>query len=157
MLENETRTRIEIPRIGQDGDIIITGRTTQSVLSAKNRIELLISSKRWNEPFTHFVSIPLNTVLIKEHFDEFKKSVLKDFSTNRGVEESLFQVPSKLHLTICTLVLLNEKELQIAKSVLHDIVQDVLGKEPLDIVLKSLEYMNDDPAAVDVLYGKVFF
>ena len=154
-LENETKTRIEIPRRGEDGDVVITGKNSSSVLSAKNRIELLISSKRWKEPFTHFVSIPLNDDSIKERFTEFKSVVLNDFSTDNGVEESLFQIPAKLHLTICTLVLLNEEELQRAGKILQDVVHDVHGEGQLDINLSSLEYMNDDPAAVDVLYGKV--
>ena len=160
-LEQETKTRIKIPNRGHDGDVIVTGKDSQSVLSAKNRIELLVSSKRWKEPFTHFVSIPLSTKLIVDKFEKFKNFVLQDFSEEDGVDQSIFQSPCLLHLTICTLVLLNETEVAQASKLLHDlyddIVHDILGSSLLEINLGNLEFMNDDPAAVDVLYGKVAF
>jgi len=43
--------------------------------------------------------------------------------------------------------------------VLHEcrdeIVNDILNNKSLKIVIEGLEYMNDDPSAVDVLYAKV--
>ena len=158
-LEHETNTTIDIPRKGCDGDITITGFDVESVSSAKNRIDLLLSSKRWKEPFTHFISIPLVSNKIKSKFKEFQQSVLSDFSADDGVDESLFQNPAKLHLTVCTLVLLNDEEVQRAINTLHkvydDIYNDLFCGGSIEIQLSSLEYMNDDPAAVDVLYGKV--
>ena len=158
-LEQETKTRIKIPLKGQEGDVVITGNDARSVLSAKNRIELIVSSKRWREPFTHFISIPLCSSNIQDSFEDFKQLLLQSFSSVGSVDDTIFQKSSRLHLTICTLVLLNESEvaeaLKILQNMHDDIVYDILGGASLEINLGNLEYMNDDPAAVDVLYGKV--
>nr|XP_002129758.1 activating signal cointegrator 1 complex subunit 1-like [Ciona intestinalis] len=157
-LEFETRTRIEIPRRGTEGNIVISGKDKSGVASARNRIELIVSEKRWKQQFTHFVSIPLVNEEVKESFHEFEEDVMMKFSSSRGVCRSIFQIPTKLHLTICTLTLLNEIEVEKAKEVLMECggrVVDVLEGTSLNIALKGLEYMNDDPANVDVLYGKV--
>lgn len=45
---------------------------------------------------------------------------------NRGVEESIFQLPSKLHLTLCVMVLADERERQQAL--------DVLARCPLEVL-----------------------
>jgi len=158
-LEHETKTRIQIPGRGQDGDVVITGNDSRSVLSAKNRIDLIVSSKRWREPITHFISIPLCSDHIQEKFEKFREEILSNFTSIHNVDQTIFQKPTRLHLTICTLVLLNETEVEQAKTVFRgmydDIVHDILGGAALEINLGDLEYMNDDPGAVDVLYGKV--
>ena len=158
-LEHETKTRIQIPGRGQEGDVIVTGNDSSSVLSAKNRIDLIVSSKRWREPATHFISIPLCGDHIQEKFKDFKEQILQNFSSVQNVDETIFQKPTRLHLTICTLVLLSQSEIEQAQKVLQnmydDIAHDILGGAALQINLGNLEYMNDDPAAVDVLYGKV--
>ncbi|XP_076809627.1 activating signal cointegrator 1 complex subunit 1-like [Clavelina lepadiformis] len=158
-LEHETKTKIQIPGKGQEGDVIITGNESCSVTSAKTRINLLVASKRWKQPFTHFISIPLTSESVKAGFQDFKNKVLQDFSKERGIDESIFQKPLKLHLTICTLVLLNESEINHAKEIFqkcqHEILSEMCNGVPLEISVEGLEYMNDDPGAVDVLYAKV--
>ncbi|TRY59120.1 hypothetical protein DNTS_009562 [Danionella cerebrum] len=174
-LESETKTSIIIPKQGQEGAVaedkrrqiqkvfklvpeketgsagLVTGAFRASVSSAVTRLELLIESFRWKQPFTHFLSIPLTHPRVQEGFHRFQ---MQDF----GVEESIFQNPSKLHLTVGTLVLLNQQEVMHASSLLlqcRDAIREITGANPLPIEVRGIEYMNDDPSAVDVLYAKV--
>ena len=38
---------------------------------------------------------------------------------------------------------------------IFNICRPIVGSEPLEAAFRGLEYMNDDPANVDVLYGMV--
>ncbi|KAK7090064.1 activating signal cointegrator 1 complex subunit 1-like [Littorina saxatilis] len=158
-LETETRTQIRIPRAGQEGEIVIQGHDKKGVISAKTRVEVLVESARQKQPFTHFLSIPIQSEEIWERFEEFKFQIMDDDARESAVDPSIFQTPQKLHMTIGTMVLLNDKEIQRAKDLLHqcfdDLLEPILQGSPLFIDIRGLEYMNDDPGAVDVLYAKV--
>uniref|UniRef100_A0A8C5Q454 Activating signal cointegrator 1 complex subunit 1 n=1 Tax=Leptobrachium leishanense TaxID=445787 RepID=A0A8C5Q454_9ANUR len=158
-LESDTRTSISIPRPGMEGDIVITGQHRNGVVSARTRIELLAETFRKKQPFTHFLSFPLNHPEIQERFLQFKEEVLAKCSKDHGIESTIFQNPSKLHLTIGTLVLLSEKEVQQASELLAKCKELFLDKlaagKPMQVKVAGIEYMNDDPAMVDVLYAKV--
>ncbi|XP_030837722.1 activating signal cointegrator 1 complex subunit 1 [Strongylocentrotus purpuratus] len=159
-LEHETRTQIHIPRGNEHIDeITISGKTRQGVSSAKTRIDVMAASARQKTPFTHFVAVPLNSQDIMDRFQAFREDVLKECKHCSGVDERIFQIPQKLHLTIVTLVLLTKKEVKAALEILNDclenIINPILQGNPLLIDLAGLEYMNDDPGKVDILYGKV--
>ncbi|XP_048745005.1 activating signal cointegrator 1 complex subunit 1-like isoform X2 [Ostrea edulis] len=157
-LEIETKTQIRIPR-GVEGDIIITGAERKGVLSAKTRIDVITDSVRQKEPFTHFLSFPINLQPIQKQFLEFQDDVLRSCDSDRGIDRTIFQKPEKLHLTVGTLALLNNQEVQQALHTLEEckssLVQPILRGEPLCVRLQGLEYMNDDPSSVDVLYAKI--
>ncbi|XP_075071297.1 activating signal cointegrator 1 complex subunit 1 isoform X2 [Mixophyes fleayi] len=158
-LESETRTSINIPRQGMEGEIVITGQHRNGVISARTRIELLAETFRKKQPFTHFLSFALNQQEIQERFLQFKEEVLTKCSKDRGVESTIFQNPAKLHLTIGTLVLLNDNEVTQAYQLLQNCKEEFLDKivagKPIQVKMSGIEYMNDDPAMVDVLYAKV--
>lgn len=158
-IEMETVTQIRIPRRGQDGAIVIVGRDKKGVSSARTRVELLVISARQKQPFTHFLSIPISDENIRVKTDDFKTDVLRECHGDRGIDPTIFQNPLKLHLTIGTLVLLTDTEIANAIKLLHqcemDIIKPVLQKRPIHVKFVGLEYMNDDPGAVDVLYIKV--
>lgn len=59
---------------------VITGSHKASVSSAITRVELLIDSFRKKQPFTHFLSVPLNDPKIQEGFLKFKEEVLEQCS-----------------------------------------------------------------------------
>ena len=91
------------------------------------------------------------------------------------MHKSLFQNPTLLHLTLGTMALLDDRERQLARDILEDcselvlrflnepfvkviksyLTRPLLGEGDLDVIIEGLEYMNDDPSEVDVLYGKV--
>lgn len=157
-LEFDTKTSINIPKQGVEGQIVITGSQKAAVSSAVTRVEVLVESFRKKQPFTHFLSFPLNDPKIREGFLRFKDEVLQQCSQDHGVEESIFQNPAKLHLTIGTLALLNEMEVRKACEQLQEcqnFIRDLTEGKPLPLKVTGIEYMNDDPAMVDVLYAKV--
>lgn len=157
-LEADTKTSISIPKQGVEGQIVITGPTKSAVSSALTRVEVLVESFRKKQPFTHFLSFPLNDSNIQEGFLRFKEEVLQKCSQDHGVEESIFQNPLKLHLTIGTVTLLNEMEVRKASEHLQEcqnFIRDITEGKPLPLEVTGIEYMNDDPGMVDVLYAKV--
>lgn len=158
-LEIETKTQIRIPREGVEGEIVITGPERKGVVSAKTRIDVIVDSVRRKEPFTHFLSFPVNSQPIRERFLEFQEDVLRKCDSDRGIDQTIFQKPEKLHLTIGTLALLNKQEIQQALDTLEDckqsLIEPILKGEPLTVRVQGLEYMNDDPSSVDVLYAKI--
>ncbi|XP_029312006.1 activating signal cointegrator 1 complex subunit 1 [Cottoperca gobio] len=157
-LETDTKTSISIPKQGVEGQIVITGSLKTAVSSAVTRVEVLVDSFRKKQPFTHFLSFPLNDPKIQEGFLSFKDEVLKQCSQDHGVEGSIFQNPAKLHMTIGTLALLNDTEVRKANEHLQqcqNFIRDITEGNPLPLEVTGIEYMNDDPAMVDVLYAKV--
>ncbi|KAM4623807.1 activating signal cointegrator 1 complex subunit 1 isoform 2-T2 [Polymixia lowei] len=154
-LESDTKTSINIPKQGVEGQI---GTHRAAVSSAVTRVEVLIDSFRRKQPFTHFLSFGLNNPQIQEGFLRFKDGVLEQCSQDHGVDGSIFQNPDKLHLTIGTLALLNEVEVTKACEHLQEcknFIKDITEGKPLPLEVTGIEYMNDDPAMVDVLYAKV--
>ncbi|XP_019903172.2 activating signal cointegrator 1 complex subunit 1 isoform X2 [Esox lucius] len=157
-LESDTKTSINIPKPGVEGQIVITGSQKAAVSSAVTRIEVLLESFRRKQPFTHFLSFALNHPQVQEGFLRFKDQVLEQCSQDQGIDESIFQNPAKLHVTVGTLVLLNDLEVTRACEQLQrcqDIINTITEQRPLLLDVTGIEYMNDDPALVDVLYAKV--
>jgi activating signal cointegrator complex subunit 1 len=56
---------------------VIVGHDRKGVLSAKTRIDVIVNSARQREPFSHFLSIPVNDSEIQKNFAEFKSDVLR--------------------------------------------------------------------------------
>lgn len=159
-IEQETKTQLHIPRThSRIEEITITGRSRQGISSAKTRLDVLVATMRQKTPFTHFVALALNTKDVISKFHEFKEKVLTKCSNCQGIDERIFQDPLKLHVTIATLVLMNEHEVKTAQLLLQDCLENIVIPRILDrpmmVHVAGLEYMNDDPRKVDVLYGKI--
>ena len=118
-----------------------------------------MASARQKQPFTHFLSIPVNTASVQENFLAFKRDVLETLEDVSGLDETIFQTETLLHLTVGTMALLDQRERNLARDILMDckenIIQPLLLDKTLEFSIEGLEIMNDDPAAVDVLYGKI--
>ncbi|XP_029056900.1 activating signal cointegrator 1 complex subunit 1 isoform X4 [Monodon monoceros] len=158
-LEVETKTSISIPKPGQEGEIVITGQHRSGVISARTRIDVLLLTFRRKQPFTHFLAFFLNEAEVQERFLKFQEEVLEKCSMDHGVDSTIFQNPKKLHLTIGMLVLLSDQEIQQTCEMLQqckeEFIDDISGGKPLEVEMAGIEYMNDDPGMVDVLYAKV--
>ncbi|UJR25407.1 hypothetical protein I4U23_006754 [Adineta vaga] len=164
-LEQETSTQIFFPRRDEIGLVKIRGRTKANVRTVRTRIEIIIDRSRQMQPFTHFLSIPLcqssSANQFKEKYEEFKKNVLEQCAEERGITNELFQQAPKLHLTIGTFVLLSKSEIDYIKDTLQECTNNLLkqfiptDKERFLVQIKGLEFMNDDPSFVDVLYAKI--
>ncbi|CRL03633.1 CLUMA_CG016289, isoform A [Clunio marinus] len=158
-LEQETGASILVPKIGsKDTNVIVKGNTRKEVISAKARLDQIMIAGRAKQQFTHFLSVPFITEEIKGNFEKFRTEILNDPDIH-GLDISYFQKPEKLHLTLVMLVLLDNEDRAIASEFLQDcrefIVDPILQNQTLNVQLAGLDYMNDDPSAVNVLYGKV--
>lgn len=158
-LEKETGTKVNIPRKGMEGDIIVSGAQKANVIRCCNRLDVVVASARKKHGFTHFISLPVNSLQMQEAFHQFKKEVLDTCSDSNGVEESIFQTSTLLHLTIGTMVLMDDRERELARDILQDCKETIIlpehGESPFKVEICGLEIMNDDPGEVDVLYGQV--
>ena len=160
-IEIDTKTTIVIParNAPENALVIIKGESKQNINSCKTRLELIVSTSRQKLQFSHFIAFPVNFEGFQKSLADFKAKVLEKCSRDRGVHESIFQNPFKLHLTIATLVLMNQREKEEAINILEkcksEFINSLVGSKPLKIHLKGIEYMNDDPSAVDVLYAEV--
>ncbi|XP_035787957.1 activating signal cointegrator 1 complex subunit 1-like [Anopheles albimanus] len=159
-LEAETKAQIRVPKQGTTSDIVVTGVSRKSVAAARSRIELIVIGARNKQQFTHFLSVPLNTAEILKRFVAFREQVLTKLPAAFRVDESLFQQPEKLHITLCTLALMDNEDRASAAQILQDCQDTILRplleeSGPMEIHVRGLEYMNDDPHSVDVLYAKI--
>lgn len=159
-LEAEMKVQIRVPKQGTEGDIVITGSSRKSLVAARSRIELIVIGARNKQQFTHFLSVPLSVPEVIKRFLDFRHKVVSKLPRAFSVDQSLFQQPEKLHITLCTMSLMDNQDRANAAQILLDcqesIISPILKKNgPLEIRIQGLEYMNDDPHGVDVLYAKI--
>lgn len=106
---------------------VITASDRKAVISARHRIDLLIETSRKKIHYTHFLSIPLNKKEIIDNYNSFKNNVLGKYDkTTYNIDESLFQTPSKLHLTIGMLKLLDDNEKKQAIEALMNCKEKII-------------------------------
>lgn len=106
---------------------VITGARRMNIISARNRINLIMESSRRKLSLTHFISIPMLSESIKSSFADFKHDVLTNTGKNRkNICEEVFTSPEKLHLTVCIMTLLNDKERNEARGILRFCKEDVI-------------------------------
>lgn len=170
-IELETRTTIKIPRDnrGPDANFIqICGQNKRSTILTYKRISDLVQKFRGKQNLTHFISIPLSLDSnLKNRFLEFKKQILSDTecSLSKGIDESVFQSESRIHITLCVLYCGDSHERKLATKTLQDLNQSFLTSfkkkhlkdfQKLKLHIKGLDVMNDDPTEANVLYAKTF-
>ncbi|XP_028037353.1 activating signal cointegrator 1 complex subunit 1 [Bombyx mandarina] len=158
-IKRDTKTDIKIPKHDQTGDVVILGPAESNVKAARRRINMIIMSSRMKQTSTHFLSIPMNNADIVKEFEKFKERVLQE-CPNPTLEESLFIRSHKLHLTLGVMSLMdNDERIQVTNLLTEArdtiVIPLLQGHVPLKIRLKGLSYMNDDPKAINVLYGRV--
>ena len=159
-IEKDTHCRLQLPRRGEDGPIVLHAKSKRSLSSAKQRIEVIMWSNRQKEDITHFICIPLGDKKIQDKVAEFKNDVLRTCGKCEGVDEQLFQSPIKMHITLAVFKLFTEKEqfeasLAIQKAV--EVAKAALGSPAKhhQINLKGIACFTDDYSAVNVLYAEV--
>lgn len=158
-LEQMNNVQIVIPKMySKDTIVLIIGKTKRDVSDAQRRIDELVIAGRSKKEITHFVSVPCNNDEVKANFIKFREDILHDY--HGGLDQSLFQNPDKLHLTVVVMVLLDDQDRNRAAELLQqcktDIVDPILQGNPLKLEISGIEIMNDDPSSVHVLYAKVF-
>lgn len=154
-IERDTKCKVIVPRQGQSGPLVLIGPNKRSLLSAKQRIEVIVWSNRSKEGITHFLGIPLNVENVMEKFEDFERRVK---ALIPSIDEELFQNPIRLHVTLPVFYLFSEEEEELAVMEINSILPKAIDKlraSPATISLKGLECMNDDYSSVRVLYAKV--
>ncbi|VVC26391.1 Protein kinase A anchor protein, nuclear localisation signal domain,Activating signal cointegrator [Cinara cedri] len=157
-LEYQTKTRIKIPSSRENNMIIIKGEQRAFIIAAKSKLNAIIKKARFKQDVTHFISLPMINETVIDNYLKFKKVVLKEFGQCRGISEVLFQDHLQLHLTITCFVLCNAAEIKIAHKLMKDCEETIIkpmNLTSLDVLVSGLDYMNDDPSEVKVLYAKV--
>ncbi|XP_057660454.1 activating signal cointegrator 1 complex subunit 1 [Diorhabda carinulata] len=157
LLKNKTKTTISVPSYGNNRKLIISG-VEDNIRDALIELHSVIGYIRDRSLPLQFTSIPLVNEEIRSNFENFKSEILNDTSL-RGVEESIFQSPLKLHLTINILVLLNDREKNEAVLALEEFNENVLKplkqkNGELKIHVAGIDCMNGNYKKVDVLYAK---
>eukprot|EP00002_Diphylleia_rotans_P027967 TRINITY_DN5630_c0_g1_i6.p1 TRINITY_DN5630_c0_g1~~TRINITY_DN5630_c0_g1_i6.p1 ORF type:complete len:316 (-),score=66.41 TRINITY_DN5630_c0_g1_i6:16-963(-) len=138
--------------------VVIKGPNEDVCISARTRVDLALQEGINASPVTHFISIPLLGAELQENTRKLYDEMWKSCRNVDGFDRSLFLDTEHLHLTITVLKLFSEDDIQRASAVLKTLqgyLSMFMGKEPPRILLKGLEYMNDDPSKVDVLYAQV--
>ena len=107
----------------ENENIIVSGDSKSGVANACSRILLIVESSRSKMGYTHFISIPMNTKEMQDAQLRFKEDVLelyvekgekskrndgKSHTISRRIDETFFQTPPLLHLTIGVLSLLGK-------------------------------------------------
>ena len=154
-IERDTKCKLVIPRQGQSGPLVLIGPNKRSLLSAKQRIDVIVWSNRDKEGITHFLAIVLNSKEVMGKFEDFVREVK---ALVPSVDEELFQKPIKFHITLPVFFLFTKEEETMAVQEIHKVLPkaiDKLGTSPVTISLQGLESMNDDYSSMNVLYAKV--
>ncbi len=96
----------------------------KNVASCRNRLYMSLSSARLQQPFNHLVTFPLKFDGLKTKFNELKDLVSNNSvcSKDRNVGAHLFVNPNKLHLTVCTLTLIGDAEIEDAVNLIEGLV-----------------------------------
>ncbi|KAH8862993.1 Activating signal cointegrator 1 complex subunit 1 [Schistosoma japonicum] len=166
LLEDEFRCNIDVPNYGSNSTTVsVTGPSRFNILNACRRILWIVADARTRCQPTHFICLPVTCPSVKDNFQTFRQSILQaanectshDFM---GVDSSIFHSVSTLHFTLTTLVLADESEVEKAREILLTFRKSQRGLHlfaagPLNLTIKDLEYMNDDPTSVHVLYAKL--
>jgi len=157
-IQNETGATILVPRPNEPENIVIRGPSESVVASAKTRIDIIIEAAIPSLPYTHFLSIPLNDPQLQKKLHTLYTDITSRCGSIQGLDKTILVDPAQFHLTILMLKLYTQDALTKASKLLKESskkLYDMVGSRTVVMHLQGLEYMNDDPHAVDVLYVKV--
>lgn len=71
-IESETKTEINIPKVGINDDIRIMGTTRDSVSDSRRRVELIVAGCRQKQRPTHFLGVKASNETVRNNFEKFK-------------------------------------------------------------------------------------
>jgi len=141
-IERETSTSLRVPRRGEQRGLVIVGFNEVDVERARTKIEVLLSELRGKLPLTHFISVPLSGPKFHSAYTAFQQRALEVLGKDGGMDNSMFQPLSRLHITCCVLKLLSEDQVQRAAEVVQDLAVQLSQDKRLNLQLKGLLYYN---------------
>jgi hypothetical protein len=111
-----------------------------------------------NFKWTHFIAIPFTkiskNVEFMEKFYYFKNKILDESLYDK--DENIFQIPERLHMTLCLLEIKSEKDLNNLKKLIENlkpILNEILLGEDVYFHFESLEVFGK-PHDSKVMYSK---
>ena len=109
--------------------------------------------KEWFE-FTHFLSIPLNLPSVQDKLTEFKNKAIEK---QPDLDDTLFQVPEKIHLTMGMLSLTDDDKKNKAKELLHackEAITQKVSSHPVKFDIQGLGCFGE-AKRTRVVFGKI--
>ncbi|XP_018562630.1 activating signal cointegrator 1 complex subunit 1-like [Anoplophora glabripennis] len=158
-LSDKTQTNISWPRHGQNGKLSINGHDKKNIEDAVNEIHSVIGAIREQLTAAQFISIPILSKEVQTNFEKFKAEILNGEEI-KGMHESIFQSPLKLHLTIIVFALSDEREKAEAVKALEEYKDTVLcplleKTGPLRLRVEGIDCMQSNYKKTDVLFANV--
>ncbi|CAG8542677.1 4960_t:CDS:2, partial [Ambispora leptoticha] len=152
-IQRETSTRIRCSRVE---DVIEIRGTEKGIGLAKNRINEIVNSSFNKIGATHFLSLPITDSHVQRKVSNFHSDVLS--LSIPGIEPSILNNPSSLHITLGMLTLPRQEDVEGATRLLKELsseIYDLVGTRTLLAQLTGLNLFDDNPANANVLYSRV--
>ncbi len=130
--------------------LILQGPSEDAVESAKTRIMILIDDAIARSPPTHFISIPVQSDQVLTNYASFVAACKAS-----GTPAELLSEALSLHLTLGVLRLHGSDRMEQAKKALDEAAHRFSSMKPDGFEVRGLDYMNDDPSQVNVLFARV--
>ncbi|KAJ2559886.1 activating signal cointegrator 1 complex subunit [Coemansia sp. RSA 1933] len=110
-----------------------------------------------NEPYTHFISLPITCVAVQRNIKSFQSRARRSAGLQNAADSS-FVNPGSLHITLGMLRLKTPFEVRRASELLMSLsngINGILGGRALKVHVYGLETMEEDPSAARILYTRV--
>ncbi|VDN42113.1 unnamed protein product [Dibothriocephalus latus] len=165
-IEAELNCKLIFPnQSSSDAHIKIVTESSANISAVISRINCILTDARSFLPPTHFVCLPVLHPLAKDAFVSFQQELLinahKDQNRGYGyIDGDLFPAPTKLHFTLATLLLADQREVSFASKLLTSFATTEPGESslrdgPFRLTIKGFDCMNDDPKSAYVLYARL--
>ncbi|VDN96089.1 unnamed protein product [Rodentolepis nana] len=162
-LEAEFSCKLNVPGVqSTHEEIKISAQSENNIRRVARRIAWIVSEARPKMKPTHFVCLPAVSDTIKKNYLALKNEVLELTESDqtgffRGIEPDLFVSEHKLHITLATLFLADQREVRLASQLLSTFMDKTVegrafDRSPLRLTIRGFDVMNDDPRSVQVLY-----
>ncbi|KAH9281791.1 Activating signal cointegrator 1 complex subunit 1 [Echinococcus granulosus] len=162
-LESQFHCRLDIPGPQSSLSYIkIFAKSVANIHNVARRISWIVAESRPKMKPTHLVCLPVISNAIKESYLAFKKDILEHVENDkegsfRGIDGDLFVSQHKLHFTLATLFLADQKEVRLASQLLTSFLDQTdegraFDRSPLCLTIRGIDCMNDDPRSARVLY-----
>lgn len=165
-IERQFSCKLRIPGLSStDNHITISAPSEAAITRACERIAFIVSESRASMKPTHFICLPALHKSLKEAYCAFIRDILERCEKDnerafRGIDLDLFVSEHKLHFTIVTLLLADQREVNFATRLLNTFLEETeegkaFDRSPLRLTIRGLDCMNDDPRSARVLYATV--
>ncbi|VDD74488.1 unnamed protein product [Mesocestoides corti] len=162
-LQTEFSCKLKIPDLrSSSSHIQVSAKTEANIRGVFNRIKWIISKSRPQMRPTHFICLPGTNEALRDAYVSFKKEVLELVERDnerayRGIDADLFVSEHKLHFTLATLFLADQREVKLASQLLTTFMDTTeegkaFDRTPLRLTIRGFDTMNDDPRSARVLY-----